>query len=254
MKPRRLISAAQGRSDGQSFLETALFLPLLLLFIAGPIEVGVYGLSYLTLLDATREAARFGANLDPELTSKHPLNMHGDPFPDVRSMSYGDLVALCGTGESTNFYYEVACLALQNIPSGTLNIANGDDIVISVVGVLRGQIAYRWPLTPTHAHPNDQPYHFRGATDGPLNPSCTITNTSNCRSWSLYGNRSSALDNATILRSLNENAPNTGFVIVEVFHAHPHFLGLFSIGDFIPDPINTWTYSIFPVPAAEPRE
>jgi hypothetical protein len=239
-------------SHGQSFLETALFLPLLLLFIAGMIEVGVYALSYMTILDASREGARFGSNLDPELTSKHPLDMHGDSFPDVRAMSHEELQAICSSGESTNFYYEVACLAIQNIPVGFFDPGNGDDIVITVIGVHNGQIAYRWPVTPTHAHPDDWGYHFRGANDGAANASCTITNTTNCRSWSLYGERTSTFDNAAIASQLRGAAPNTGFVIVEIFHAHPHFTSLFNIGDFIPNPIDTRPFTIFPVPAAEP--
>ncbi len=238
-------------SRGQSFLETALFLPILLLFIAGTIEVGVYALKYMAVLDASREAARFGSNLDPLLTAKYPLDMHGTPFPDVRTMSNTDLQGVCSGGESTNFYYEVACLAIQNISSGTLKMEEGDDIVITVVGVQNGQIAHRWP-TRDQGHPSDWDYHFQGADDGPVNASCTITNTDNCRSWSLYGNRTSTIDNASIVNALNDSAPSTGFVIVEIYHAHPHFTSLFTIGEYIPDPIELRPFTIFPVPAAEP--
>ncbi len=240
-------------SRGQSMLETALFLPVVLMFIAGVIEVGAYAIDYLVLLDASREGSRYGANLDPELTSKYPLDMYGAPFPDVRAMTPEELRAVCDDGETTNFYYEVACLTFQNIPLGTLDPDNGDDIVITVIGVRTGQIRYRWPLTPTHANPADQGYHFRGANDGALNPTCTISNTGNCRSWSLYGVRGSSFDNGFLGSQLRSDAPATGFVVVEIFHAHPHFTGLFTIGDFIPNPIETRLFTIFPVPAAEPE-
>jgi hypothetical protein len=48
--------------------------------------------------------------------------------------------------------------------------------------------------------------------------------------------------------------PNTAFVIIEVYHAIPHFTGLFAIREFIPDPIPTRPLAIFPVSAAEPRD
>jgi len=248
---------------GQSMLETAILLPVLLILIAGMIEVGAYAISYLTPLDASREAARFGANLDPELTSKYPLDMRAGylPFPDVRppeiggtdpNMTADRLLALCQDGETTNFYYEVACLAFQNVPTRTLDPTEGDDIVITVVGIMSGTIAHRWPLA-VHANPADWSYHFQGAGgDGPTNPTCTITNTENCRCWSLYGIRTSQFDNASIEERLESNAPATGFVIVEVFHSHYHFTGFFTIGDFIPNPIEMRPYAIFPVPAAEP--
>jgi len=247
---------------GQSMLEMAMFLPVLLILIAGMIEIGAYAVGYLTPLDASREAARFGANLDPELTSKYPLDMRAGylPFPDVRppeiggtdpNMTADRLLALCQDGETTNFYYEVACLTFQNVPTRTLDPTEGDDIVITVIGVTGGAIAHRWPLA-VHANPADWPYHFQGAGDGPTNPTCTITNTENCRCWSLYGLRTSQFDNASIEERLESNAPATGFVIVEVFHTHYHLTGFFTIGDFIPNPIEMRPYTIFPVPAAEP--
>lgn len=256
-------------SRGQSMVEFALFLPVLLILIAGMVEIGAYAIDYLNLLDASREGARFGANLDPELTSKYPFDMRDgdgdsfpdDPFPDVRppeisgTMPVDVFLDICMHGETTNFYYEVACLAFQNVPTYTmsgLHPAEGDDIVITVIGVTTGTIAHRWPLTPTHAHSSDQGYHFQGATDGFTNPSCTVTQTTNCRCWSLYGLRTSQLANAEINSRLLPNAPATGFVIVEIFHAHHHFTGFFRIGDFIADPIQTRPYTVFPVAAAEP--
>lgn len=247
---------------GQSILEFALFLPILLILIAGMVEIGAYAIDYMNVLDASREGARFGANLDPELTSNYPFDTGGGPeFPDVRPPEIGgpmmveDFLDICMHGGTTNFYYEVACLTFQNVPTYTmsgLHPAEGDDIVITVIGVTTGTIANRWPLTPTHASPSDQGYHFQGANDGFTNPSCTVTQTTNCRCWSLYGLRTSQLANSDINSRLLSSAPATGFVIVEVFHAHHHFTGFFRIGDFIADPIQIRPYTVFPVAAAEP--
>jgi hypothetical protein len=229
---------------GQGLLEFALVLPVLLILIAGIVEIGIYANVYLTVLDATREAARFGANLDPLLTSHHPFDMYGDPYPDVRPpeidgpMTDEDLREICRLGDTTNFYYEVACLAVQNLPVGTLNAAEDDDVTITVVGIRDGAIEYRWPLA-SHAHPDDQDYHFKGPSDGNI-------------SWSLYGVRASEFDDTQIASQLVADAPETGFVIVEIFHAHHQLIGVFRIGDFLPDPIVVRPYTIFPVAAAEP--
>ncbi len=47
---------------GQSMVEMALAFPILLLVLAGTLEVGKYFNDYLTILDATREAARYAAD------------------------------------------------------------------------------------------------------------------------------------------------------------------------------------------------
>lgn len=243
------------RRSGQSMLEMAMFLPILLLLIAGMVEVGAYANDYLTLLNAGREGARFGVDLDPSLTVKSPFDARdgaSDPFPDVRSLTSAQLYDVCANGKTVNFYYEIACLTFQNIPSGTLKPENGDDIVVTVIGVQDGQIAHRWPIS-SQAHQDDWGYHFPGADDGAVNASCTITHTENCRGWSLYGERTSTIDNDTITDRLDSSDPDTGLVIVEIFYAHPHFVGVFAIGDFIPDPIQTHTYAIFPLSAATPK-
>lgn len=247
--------------EGQAVIETVLVIPILLLLIAGIVELGVAANEYMTFHDAAREGARFGASLDPELTSQYPFDMRdgNEPFPDVRALEPEQLRNICDQGETTNFYYEVVCLTFQNIPLGELDPEVGDDIVITVVGVDDGDIAFRWPITSTspsesHAHPNDWGYHFRGTNDGDTNPSCTVDTPENCRCWSLYGNHGSEMFNSDIEEALLSEAPNTAFVVVEVFHSIPHFTGLFTIGDYIPDPIPTRPYAIFPVSAAEPRD
>ncbi len=242
---------------GQSLLETALFLPILFLLLAGLIELGVYANDYLTLLDATREAARYGSDLDPYLTAQEPFDTRvGNPaFPDVRPPGLGGSMTVeelrdeyCANGGTVNYYYIVACLTLQNISASQFDpITNTDDIVVTVVGFDDdGKVVHRWPLAQTgganpplpHPHPSDQAYHFQGAGDD--------------RCWSLFGVRSSRFDDARIESLLRSDAPASGMVIVEIFHSHPHFIGLFNIGDFIPDPIPIHSYTVFPVPAAEP--
>ncbi len=73
---------------GQSFTELALILPILLLLLAGLVEVGFFINRYLDALDLTREAARFASNRDP-------FSAAGD--------------TQCSNGDGLNFYYDVAC-------------------------------------------------------------------------------------------------------------------------------------------------
>jgi len=49
----------RSRERGQSMVEMALTFPILLLVLAGTVEIGIYYNNYLTLVDATRESARF---------------------------------------------------------------------------------------------------------------------------------------------------------------------------------------------------
>ena len=248
MRHCRLTDASNGLHSrrGQSLLELALFLPVLLLLIAGMVEIGVYANTFMLFLDASREGARFGANLDPELTvDQYFDNRGGNPFPDVTAMTAEQILEVCRNGETVNFYYEVACLVLQNIPAGQLDPTPkaggwpGDDVVISVVRVKTGgQVDERWP-TVGQRDSQDPAYHFVGADKDDL-----------C--WSLYGIRGSELTQAEIEAQLVAGAPKTGYVIVEVYHAHDHFTGFFTVGDFIPDPVPSRAYSVFPVAAAEP--
>ncbi len=50
--------------SGQSLVELAIILPLLLLMLAGMVEVAFGMFAYLTALDLTREAARFASVRD----------------------------------------------------------------------------------------------------------------------------------------------------------------------------------------------
>jgi len=60
--PAQMEDALIHKSDrGQSLIEMALVLPLLVLLLAGLVEVVFYARTYLAILEATREGARIGA-------------------------------------------------------------------------------------------------------------------------------------------------------------------------------------------------
>lgn len=65
----------QGKSRAQSLVEFAITLPLLLFLFSGMIEFGFALNYYLSLLDATREAARYWSNFDPFDPVTHADNL-----------------------------------------------------------------------------------------------------------------------------------------------------------------------------------
>ncbi len=78
-KTQRFRATLNGRSRrGQSLVELTLTLPILLLLLFGMIEIGWYANSYLILLDASREAGRYGATDDP--ISQWQLDLSNNPY------------------------------------------------------------------------------------------------------------------------------------------------------------------------------
>ena len=84
------LSKSTRRTRGQSFLELALVLPILLLMLMGLIEVAFFIGHYLDALDLTREAARFGSVRSPFEAVVSDLN--------------------CFTGDKFNYYWDTACI------------------------------------------------------------------------------------------------------------------------------------------------
>ncbi len=213
---------------GQSMVEMALAFPILLLILAGTLEVGKYFNDYLTLLDATREAARYAADGDLVLAIE----------PSVTC--------------DDNFYHQAACLVQQNF-SGISFDPHVDDIVVSAMSVDgNGHIIARYP---------------RACSD-PVPPSflpnyCDAMVTTNQQGWSLCAHitktgctiATSRFSNAAIegMLAQSPNSPPTGLVLVEVYHVHNQFLGLIPPGlAFLPQQVMMHAYTMMPLPSAAP--
>jgi len=114
---------------GQSLVEFTILLPVLLIMISGLIEFGFMLNYYLDIIDASREAARWGASDDP---------LRAD-----------------GTGAwaepNANFYGRTCTVAQTSISTGSGGQISldptSDDIVISAFSVSGGTISARWPST-----------------------------------------------------------------------------------------------------------
>jgi hypothetical protein len=111
-------------------VELAILLPLFLILIAGLTEIGFAIAAYLSLQDAVREAARFGADGDPCL--------YADRQEDPR-----DPAAVCGSDLFLNPISQRFDEAFQPYAP---NSGLGDDLVISAFGIRQdGTLAWRLP-------------------------------------------------------------------------------------------------------------
>ncbi|OQY34260.1 MAG: hypothetical protein B6I38_02600 [Anaerolineaceae bacterium 4572_5.1] len=213
---------------GQSFVELALLLPVLLIIISGMVELGFFLSQYLALQDAVRNSARFTSD----------------------SLYYiSDNDHTCST--TLDFYRQAACLVNQELrmdhplivmsDNGTPNDTSddivdptrGDDIIVSVFTITGGSHPTVTARFPTSAGESGWSY----AEDIPG-----------------YGmrNLNSSFSSADIESKLNVAAPSTGFVLVELYYHYDHFLKLPWILAFIPDPILLKSYSLMPNVSAEP--
>jgi len=68
--------------------------------------------------------------------------------------------------------------------------------------------------------------------------------------WCKYCTHTPQIQKADIEKSLNDGAPSTGVVVVEIFYSYHQVLKLPILSAW--DPINVHTYSIMPLSAAEP--
>jgi hypothetical protein len=229
----------------QSFVEFALVLPILLIILLGVVELTLFIGSYINLVDLTREAARFASNRDP-----FALASAGDRD--------------CSTPNSFNFDYDTACIfsplagsascsagdPFCNGFNSTLPIKSAeDDILISVfteTGVNQGGTIV--PSITGNDHPN--PWVWS-------NHDLDLTHNDNwlrdCNRLSTPEAANPVFTAAAMQSYLNNTAmPNKGFVVVEVIYCYHQVLDIPLISQFLPNPMKIHTYTVMPLPAAQP--
>ena len=211
---------------GQSFVELALILPLILILLIGMIEVGFYVFNYLTALDLTREAARFASVRDFTLATP------GSATP-------ADCV-----DEGLDYYKDTACFFIDSElnPNLPLDPNKFDDVTVSVFTVVSGTVATisdRWP------HP-------------PIDPDGDGV-------WSQYNNNWQKDCQGNVVRSepyftnsdveslfLNSAPKAKGLVLVEAYFCYDQLIYIPLISDFIGSPFRIHTYTFMPAPEAIP--
>jgi hypothetical protein len=270
-----LIRKSTRRTRGQSFLELALVLPVLLLMLLGLIEVAFFIGHYLDALDLTREAARFGSVRAPFENVVADLN--------------------CFTGDKFNYYWDTACIfsppdlvdceaALadngNDLGGGeVLYWCNGmnqyldlnpatDDIVISLYTVqksnaivkthpyggpesvidYKGNTSYYWAFsnhkTGSYVATNNWQKDCQGNVDTSRTPYYTqarLEDMLNVSAGEFPADVTPAPVNS-----------NRGFIAVEVFFCHDQVLALPVLTVFVPDPLLIHAFTIMPLPAAAP--
>lgn len=247
----RRISTERRENRGQSLVEMALFLPILLLLLAGLIEVGMYANVYLTVLDASREGARMGADGDPDPMLLQPLT-HNETIEENVRVCLEGVDSNYPDEDITDFYFKIACLAYRDlhplqVPTDTVTL---NDVVISLYAVA--------PLTTgleIVARPN-------------ISDSIIVFDTFGMTSTHMHDGYYAWLNNfdpaepryaehiaePEMRAYLTENPPSRAiaFLVVELWWEHDLLLNLPVISSFIPDPLLIHSYTLMPLSAAEP--
>jgi hypothetical protein len=205
--------AKKGRkSPGQSLVEVAIAFPVLIMLFAGVVEFGFILNFYLSLLDATRDAARRYST--------------GDPF---------DTTLFTPTYGADTFYHDAAFQA-QRILDPTidkpayrgrrivLNPAH-DDVIVTVYGAEDSTVILRRTEGPYHLFPT---------------------------AGSTTGNYPSMFTAQNILDTRVADAPDAGVLLVEVHYNYRHVLNLPWMTAWLPNPLHLQAYTIMPIRAGEP--
>lgn len=213
------------QASGQSLVELAIFIPVAIIMLSGLVEFGFLLNQYLNILDGPREGARFAVDATP----------------------FGVTLAT----DNADFYKAVAGEVVNAIRPIRLN-ASIDDVVVSVFSV-NGS--------------SGSPVVIRYPNAGHLAGESPLDNTAG--EWHLYGQggacsastptcHPSTMTSAQVAARVAQTGggalpPSMGVILVEIFYNYPQTLKLPWLTIAVPDPIPVHTYTIMPLPAAEPH-
>ena len=217
----RLRIKRKGLAKGQSFVELALVIPVLMLLLAGVVEIAFLYFSYMSALDLTREAARFAS------------------ARDFRQLDMPDPNEAC-TDNYLHFYYDTACFFTDPEINSSLEISPTDyaDVAISVFTITGNQVTNRWP---DNADGVFSLYQTGGVPNWKLDCAGNIIRTE------------PYMTNGEIEALFQPDAPTEkGFVMVEVYYCYHHKLGMPFLTWAIPNPLRMQSYTIMPAPEAIP--
>jgi hypothetical protein len=221
---------------GQSLIELALIVPLILLMLLAMVEVGFLIFNYLNAMDLTREAARFASVRDWRSATPGgatPLYCQ-DPDRDV-----------------LDFYKDTACFFVDstlnaNLPFSTTNYSDVTISVFVVVSDTNATVARRLPFGQTDA-------------DGdPIDPDGDGV-------WSQYNDNwkkdcdgniiheEPVFSDEDIEAMFLDDAPKAkGLVLVEGYICYDMLLYVPLLSDVVGSPFRIHTYTFMPAPEAIP--
>ena len=219
--PRRTRISRKPRA--QSMVEFAILLPILLMLFSGMVEFGFMLNTYLSILDATRQAARQFSNTTPFLlnTATNTIEDNPDFYEECAQAAVINLDPSLGTPPDPN-----ARRIVMN--------PNTDDVIVSVLSVSVDSAVTPAVISSIVRHP-DGPSDF----------------------YSLYGQRDTKYSNANIEEYMTQNnrtPVETGILIVEIYYGYSGILKLPWVTAFMSDadPVILHASTIMPLVAAKP--
>lgn len=214
------------KNRGQSFVELALVIPVLLLLLAGMVELAFFIFTYLTALDLTREAARFASSRDYRTYSS-----------DLASVDKCQDAIL-------DYYNDTACFFIDPTFNQFINISKDEytDVTISVFTIQdRTIVSDRWPEVGSPGKEDNMwsLYGNNWAKDCKGNVILTEPYFSNSKMESM-------------LYADSDTAQWKGIVVVELYYCYQQVLNLPIFSQVIPSKLRMHAYSLMPAPEAVP--
>ena len=228
----RKFSRSSVQNRGQSFVELAIVLPLLLFLLVGFVEVGAIIYHYLSMLDVAREAARFASEHDPAV-------LEG---PGVEGYCEDD---------ELHFYHDSACVIVGAgfNPNLNLNPAT-DDVTISVFTIDDNIVTDRLPndgdgVWSLYAE------NWTKNCDGTLRSTTPFMQDSEVET--IIDLPTPTTGAGTPTPSAGSGAPqDKGRVLVEVYYCHDQLLNLPILSQLLANPVPLHAYAFMPAPAVAP--
>jgi hypothetical protein len=236
MKYIRNLLHFRSSSHGQSFVELALVLLILLFMMTGVVEFGMLLNNYLHVLDGTREGARLASQM-----------VAFDPKTQV----------------SDEVFYVITASKTLNVVHPEENspvelVGNrGDDLIISVFSVV-GNTPTRFPQGLTNGWSLCR--HYQEIMGNPiLTAKIRLFFASDGlfekfkNNWNLCpaNMKASNISTTEVGSRMVSNAFNSGVVLVEAYYNYPQMLKL-PLFELMGDPIPVYTYSMMPMGSAMP--
>ncbi len=212
-------------------METALLMPILLIVLSGLVEFGLMMNYFMVVQDASRNATRFAVD-----NAYNSRDGNHNCTPTIRVIQTEPEIITETVPATLDFYRQIGCVVNQELarekPDASIVFTNTlDDVVISVFSIEGGNppiVSARFP-----------------EGEGEAGWSFSLDETS-------ARNQFSQFSSAEVASLLNNSAPSTGYVLVEVFDAYDQILKLPWITAFVPDPVLFHVYTIMPLSSAEP--
>ncbi|MBI5839403.1 MAG: pilus assembly protein [Chloroflexi bacterium] len=198
------------KSKGQSLVEFAIALPIIILLFSGLVEFGFILNYYLSLLDATRESARLYSTQDP----------FNDDLSD--NMLYYESAA-------SMVYKELKPINEQDTTRKIILDPDTDDIIITVFN-----IENTGATNPANVCDPAAP-----------DPEKTITRRPEAGDYRYYGNLTSRITTQDICNQLISGSKPMAILLVEVFYAYHQTIAL---APFLPNPVMLHAYTMMPMP------